>query len=114
MASFKLQVPTNARIANRGNSQPYKTHKLAMSVLGVILPTTNGWIGAKRAQEVLLVFRTEPTMPAKAVVIAPVVPIPKWKLCRLMSSVKAAQKVNEVCFTLHTSCFNVKENLNVT
>ena len=90
--SLKLQLfyqtaiePTNARIANRGISQSSKTHTLAVRVLWVILPTTNCWtgkhkpgtIGAKRAQEVLLGLRPEPTMPAKAVAIAPVAHILK-------------------------------------
>ena len=87
VASLELKIPTSARIANRGISQPRKTHSLAPSVLWVILPIINGpgkhklgTIGAKRAQEVLLVLRPEPTMPAKAVANVPVVPIPKWKL----------------------------------
>ena len=95
VASLELELfqlmaiqKTSARIANRGNSQSSKTQGLAVRVLWVILPTTNWWpgkhklgtIGAKRAQEVLLGLRPEPTMPAKAVANAPVVPIPKWKL----------------------------------
>jgi hypothetical protein len=129
LGSLKLQLfypmatkPTNARIANRGISQSSKTHTLAASVLWVFLPTTNCWtgktkqgtIGAKRAQEVLLGLRPEPTMPAKAVAIAPVVPIPIKQAYPTPICAKDAQKVNDGCFTLHTSCFNVKVNLNVT
>ena len=111
MAGLKLQLfqlmaikKTSARIANRGISQPRKTQSLAVSVLWVILPTTNCWtgkhkpgtIGAKRAQEVLLGLRPQPTMPAKAVAIAPVVPIPIKQAYPKPICAKDAQKVNEL------------------
>jgi hypothetical protein len=67
----------NARDVNRGISQPSKTSEHVPNVPWVILPTIKCWIGAKRAQEVLLGLRLEPTMPAKVVAIAPVVHIPK-------------------------------------
>ena len=116
VANLELQLiyqtatePTNARIANRGISQSSKTLSLAVSVLWVILPTTNWWpgkhklgtIGAKRAQEVLLGLRPEPTMPAKAVANAPVVLIPMKQALPTPICAKDAQKVREGYFTLH-------------
>jgi hypothetical protein len=107
-----------------------------VNALWVILPTIKCWpgthklgtIGAKRAQEVLLGLRPEPTMPAKVAAIAPVVHIPKWQALTTPIYAKDAHKVNGGYFTsclnysfwfqcflvLMLSCFNVKVTLNVT
>ena len=69
-------------------------------------------IGAKRAQEVCMVLRPKPTIPAKAVANAPVVHTPMKQAFPTPISAKDAQKVNEASlFELHNVLFQCKSNV---